>query len=125
MSETRSVTFCLPFPPSVNTYWRTFKGRMLLSERGRVFRTEVAASILQNGFPEKMTGRLKVQVVLCPPDKRRRDLDNSLKGILDSLQHAGVYRDDEQIDDLHVMRGEVTPNGEALVIVESIPLPER
>ncbi len=120
MSETRTITYNLPFPPSVNTYWRTFKGRMLLSERGREFRTEVAASILANGFPEKLTGRLRVQVVLCPPDRRRRDLDNSLKGLLDSLQHAGVYQDDEQIDDLHVMRGPIIANGDALVIVNEI-----
>jgi crossover junction endodeoxyribonuclease RusA len=33
-----------------------------------------------------------------PPDRRRRDLDNIQKPVLDALQHAGVYEDDSQID---------------------------
>ena len=40
----------------------------------------------------------------APPDKRRRDLDNILKALLDSLVHAGVLIDDEIIDELHIIR---------------------
>ncbi len=110
----------LPYPPTMNTYWRTFRGRMLLSERGRDFRTEVMASILVNGKPNTLTGRLRVQIEASPPDKRRRDIDNIVKPLLDALAHAGVYADDEQIDELHVKRGPVVKNGDCLVIVEAL-----
>jgi crossover junction endodeoxyribonuclease RusA len=43
-------------------------------------------------------------VIATPPDHRRRDLDNILKALQDSMQAAGVYNDDHQIDDLRVTR---------------------
>ena len=36
------------------------------------------------------------------PDKRRRDIDNLLKPILDALGQYGVYEDDSQIIDLRI-----------------------
>ena len=48
--------------------------------------------------------RLRVQVECFPPDKRRRDLDNLGKSLMDSLQHAKVYADDSQIDFLSFER---------------------
>ena len=48
--------------------------------------------------------RLRVEIEAFPPDKRRRDLDNIFKVLLDSLQHAEVYVDDSQIDYLCVQR---------------------
>lgn len=48
--------------------------------------------------------RLSMLIDAYPPDKRRRDLDNIFKSCLDSLQHAGVYPDDSQIDDLRITR---------------------
>ncbi len=57
-----------------------------------------------------------------PPDRRRRDLDNLLKSVLDALEHAGVYADDSQIDLLVTKRREVVPNGRLLVRVMNLPL---
>ena len=37
--------------------------------------------------------------------RRRRDLDNILKSLLDSLTHAGVWEDDSQITDLRIRKG--------------------
>lgn len=99
------TSLTLPWPPSVNRYWRNLQGRTLISADGRKYRTEVVASVLQQlrRLP-RLSGRLGVVIMVTPPDKRRRDLDNLFKAILDSLTHAGVWMDDSQIDDLHIVR---------------------
>jgi len=55
-----------------------------------------------------------------PPDKRRRDLDNLIKAIQDSLQYAGVYEDDSQIDYLTIKRSILREN-KIIVTVTEIP----
>jgi len=100
----------LPYPPSINHYWRRIGSRTLISRSGRVFRAEVF-SILNGQRRPKMLGRLEVEVDLYPPDRRRRDVDNILKPLLDSLQHGGIYVDDSQIDELHIHRRECVPGG--------------
>ena len=52
-----------------------------------------------------------MEVYLYPPDKRKRDVDNVLKPLLDALEHAGVYENDSQIDKLCITRMEVKPQG--------------
>ena len=66
------------------------------------------------------TGRLAVRVTVCPPDHRRRDIDNVQKALLDALAKGGAYRDDSQIDRLEVERGPVTPGGKVLVEITRI-----
>ena len=51
------------------------------------------------------------------PDRRKRDLDNILKALQDSLQAAGVYKDDCQIDLLTVKRCEVDEEKRGFVVV--------
>ncbi|AKC12291.1 TPA: RusA family crossover junction endodeoxyribonuclease [Escherichia coli] len=60
---TERIEFVLPYPPTVNTYWR------------------------------------------------RRDLDNILKAPLDALTHAGLLIDDEQFDEINIVRGLPVPGG--------------
>lgn len=92
----------LPWPPSVNVYWRTFQGRMIISEAGRNYRKAVVDQMLLQRTQKHFDGPLKLTVEAYRPDKRRRDLDNLLKAALDSLAHAGVYEDDSQIEDLRI-----------------------
>lgn len=92
----------LPFPPSMNRYWRTFRGRMLLSAHGRSYRQQ-AAEIALTTRPERFgDARVAVEIAAFLPDKRRRDLDNLLKASLDALGYMGVYDDDSQIDALWI-----------------------
>jgi crossover junction endodeoxyribonuclease RusA len=92
----------LPFPPSVNTYWRTFQGRMLISKKGREYRKAVADQVLIQKGAKHYEGKVKVTIEAWRPDERRRDLDNLLKAPLDALTHAGVYMDDQLIVDLRI-----------------------
>lgn len=92
----------MPWPPSVNTYWRTVNGRMIISADGRAYRTAVMNQILMQHKQKHFDGPLQLTVEAYRPDNRRRDLDNLLKATLDSLAHAGVYEDDSQIHDLRI-----------------------
>jgi crossover junction endodeoxyribonuclease RusA len=52
----------------------------------------------------ELEGDLRVEIEVFPPDKRKRDIDNLLKSLLDSLTHAQVWKDDNQISDLRIFR---------------------
>lgn len=123
----QSIALSLPWPPSMNTYWRSIMkgplaGRVLLSEKGREYRKQVAAAVLEQRVPVKLlTGKLAVWIHVLPPDRRARDLDNLLKGVLDGLHHAGVIRDDCDIDDLRVSRFAIRAGGELQIRISEIP----
>ncbi|MBX3363996.1 MAG: RusA family crossover junction endodeoxyribonuclease [Phycisphaeraceae bacterium] len=112
----------LPWPPSVNRYWRSIplrRGyRVVLSREGRAYRRDVCARLAAHRW--SLAGRLHVRVTLCAPTRRPIDLDNRLKGLLDAMQHAGVYDDDGQIDRIEVERGEVIEGGSALVEITEV-----
>lgn len=92
----------LPFPPSVNSYWRQFQGRTLISKKGREYRLAVAEQVLIQKGAKHYSGKVKLTIEAWRPDDRRRDLDNLLKAPLDALTHAGVYDDDHLIVDLRI-----------------------
>lgn len=106
------MAIVLPYPPSINSYYATFKGRRILSRKGRQYRLDVAAAV---GLRKPHSGRLSISIRMYPPDRRKRDVDNILKSVLDSLGHAGVYGDDSQIDRLEIIRCEVDPPGRLCV----------
>lgn len=112
--------FVFDFPPSVNTYYRNWKGRMVLSTKGREFKHHVAQAVSRYEGPYPLTGRLAVYIMLHAPTRRKYDVDNRIKAILDAMESAGVFQDDEQIDVLEVRRGSVEKDGMALVSVEKI-----
>lgn len=115
----------VPFPPSMNTYWRTPRsgpgaGRTLISLAGRKFRAAAVAVAKWRAAP--LAGRLAVTIELYAPDARARDLDNFVKAIFDAMTHAGVWLDDEQVDLLTVVRGPLSrPAGAALVLIHECP----
>lgn len=86
-----------------------------VSKRGREYRLDTAQCVIEQCPNITLTERLCVDVILYPPDKRKRDLDNHMKALLDALTHAGLWEDDEQIDQLQIYRGEVIKAGGARV----------
>lgn len=96
------ITLTMPWPPSVNKYWRTFQGRMIISAEGRSYRKAVADQVLIQRGAKHYTGKLRVVIEAFRPDNRRRDLDNLLKAVLDGCTHAGVWEDDSNIVDLRI-----------------------
>ncbi len=117
---TDAITLTLPYPPSVNRYYRNVRGRTLISAQGRAYRRMVADCVFLARAAKRLEGRLVVQVEVQPPDRRRRDIDNLGKSLFDSLQHAGVYNDDSQIDDLRIVRLPPTTGGIVTVKIREI-----
>jgi len=108
-----SINFRLSYPPSVNTYYRAYnqafrggKGMtVLLSERGRKYKNLAQAELLEQnvrrGDPD---ARYSVLIDMYPKDRRKRDVDNILKPLLDVMEEYGVLPDDSQVDILTVRR---------------------
>ena len=115
-----ALIISLPYPPSVNHYWRHVGSKVLISREGRAYRDKVLMSINYAG--PVLTGRLSVDLLVYPPDARKRDIENVCKALLDALQHVGVYEDDSQIDRLLVERKRIDKGmGYVLARIEEIP----
>lgn len=95
----------LPWPPSINHYYGFVGAKRFIDKPGREFRKTVHEIVLSTmNKPDLKDKRLSMKIEVYPPDNRRRDLDNIVKSLADSLQHAGVYNDDCMIDELLVYR---------------------
>jgi crossover junction endodeoxyribonuclease RusA len=114
------LVLTLPFPPSMNTYWRNFRGRTILSPAGRAFKAAVADYVLEYRVPKLGDCKLRISMVLFPRDKRKIDIDNRIKCVLDALQDAGVFNDDFQVDELTIVRGKNIKGGGIRVMIEQI-----
>ena len=80
----------------------------------------MCVSRLGGVFP-KLEGKVKLTGEFYPPDARKRDLDNVLKCMIDSLVHAGLMRDDSQIKHIDVqMMSPVPPEGAVYIKLEEI-----
>lgn len=106
----------LPQPPSANAYWRLM--RRGKTGGGRIVRTADADAyreavwLLTSRYRTRDAGGQLHALFQTEPlaltvkwyrRHRRGDLDNSLKVLLDSLQHS-VYTNDSQIVELHAYR---------------------
>lgn len=113
-----SITLYLPWPPSVNAYWRAFQGRVIVSKQGRDYQKLCRSDIMAQGFAgRRMDDRLAVEISLYPPSRQKRDVDNHVKAVLDQLVRNSVIVDDELIDHLVIDRCEIRRRGQVVVTV--------
>lgn len=110
------IQLSLPYPPSINHYWGSRGNHRFIGKKGKEFRQAVAEACLDANVQE-MSGKLAMHVALFPPDRRKRDVDNVLKPLLDACEHAGCFVDDSQIDELHIIRQEVQKGGSCTVVI--------
>ena len=110
----------LPYPVSVNQYYRSIpRGKfcsVILSQKGREFKARVAELITERTPTDKP---ILVMIKLYPPTKRKYDVDNMVKSLLDSL--IGIaYEDDSQISCLAVSKEEVLAGGKCEIKIREV-----
>ena len=117
------VRYELPFPPTTNHYWRhqvvKGKARIFLGADGKAYRAHVGYLTK----PLELAGRLSVIITVQAPDKRRYDIDNRLKPVLDALTAARVWNDDSQVDQLTIIRlkpDKSLPEGRCTVTISEV-----
>jgi len=94
------MIYHLPWPPSVNQYWRAVSGRNILSAKARAWK-KLAEQSLMLSRPAPVYGPAIVIIHLFPPTKRKYDIDNRVKAILDLLVKCGILQED---DNEHVVQ---------------------
>jgi crossover junction endodeoxyribonuclease RusA len=125
-----TLTLELPWPPSVNHYYRAiarrkvFRGFVkwigvnILSKDARKYKVAVEHAVI--GVRSMGSVRLAVEIYLYPPNGQSFDISNRVKAVEDALENAGIFDNDNQIDRLIVERCEVHKGGSALVQLEEI-----
>ena len=111
----------IPFPPTLNHNIGRRGGRYFQSGEYKSFLTQVGWLWLK-AVPRDWSkeSRYSVVVELIYNTRRRYDVDNRVKPILDALTHAGTWNDDAQVDEILVVRGEVDKERpRALVWIEA------
>lgn len=116
----QSIEFRLPLPPSLNRYYRVFRGRWLVSKVGREYKEKVKELINKNGLDYGIDCRLKVSLEIAPSRSGEWDIDNRLKALFDSLTEAGFWIDDKLVDELSIKKLPKYAMGEVYMTVEEI-----
>lgn len=113
------IQLTLPWPPSVNHYWRHVGHKTLISAAGRAYRIAVGRYVLQNlrrlAGVTPYQGKIGIHIAASFPDDRKRDLDNLLKAPFDALTHARIWKDDSQIQDFLIRRVENVKGGQLVL----------
>jgi Holliday junction resolvase RusA-like endonuclease len=110
------IKLFLPWPISINAYWKSrvikINGKPMSStyvtERGKQFQKAVLAAVIEQlGQHSPLQGRLCVTMRFYGPNARKYDISNFVKTTEDALTKAGVWADDEQIDEERLYRGPI------------------
>lgn len=101
-----SYEFTMPWPPSVGSCWRAVRNRLILSKRGRDYRANAIAHLIDiKLYNELLSEPLRVELVLNPPTLCRYDIDNFNKALFDALSHGNFWVDDELVVELKIKKG--------------------
>ena len=149
-SKFEPVTLDLPWPPSINSYfmeyamppagaliekrirdhgfnemhvWLRKNTRVMkrVDEKGHLYRADVQEYVLRNRLNKGYQEPLLMYMDFYQPDRRKRDLDNHYKPLIDALEHACVFLDDHQIKGHRtMMQEEIIKGGKVVVRLEEL-----
>ena len=118
--DSEILVLILPIPPSLNSFYgltAPTANRVIkyVKQAGKIFKQEVKEYVDKNNFNIGANIPLKVEIIINFQTNHRNDLDNRMKGLLDSLTEANVFVDDSLIYDLHIIRGSIGKPGGCIV----------
>lgn len=102
---------------SANHIWKHAGRVHCRTQKYNAWEREVHTHI-PNEVRRKLTSDIELTVEYYLKGKRSLDVDNLLKGLLDSITHAGVWEDDKQVVSLHAHKY-VGADRDAIVIIIS------
>lgn len=116
------ILLTLPMPPTINDYYGYNKksGRRYVKKEGKLYREAIIKLVREKGWDFRANVPIAVEVLLNFGNRRRNDVDNRCKGLLDALTHALVYEDDSLIDDLHLRRGRLTGEPNVKITIQAM-----
>ena len=117
------IEIVLPWPPSLNHYWRRVGNMTKISKEGREYRAKVMRIIAESGL-KQITGAVAVKRILYCPDWRRRDEDNTVKAIYDAIGAAGIWEDDSMVCAGCFEKRKSADKGRGYVVLQIKPLSE-
>jgi len=91
----------LPTPPSVNALWRITGRRMYRSKKYMDFIDECKKAVNPD-FPT-INYPFNIEIKINRPSKRRMDIDNRAKAVLDILQALQIISDDCLANQINMM----------------------
>ena len=92
-------------PVSVNSSYRSFKSRVYKSQKLKDFKKKMDDMFDTFENVEKLEGKLSIDIVFEMKGSRKRDIDNMMKSLLDSLE-GKVFENDNQIYEMNVKKFE-------------------
>jgi crossover junction endodeoxyribonuclease RusA len=96
------------------------RGRKVKTKIGRDYQKTVKKICIANYANHKLEGSLKINIEAYPPDRRKRDIDNILKSLLDSVQSGDVFNDDSQIIELSIRKNPPSEGGHVHLFIQEI-----
>jgi crossover junction endodeoxyribonuclease RusA len=93
-------------------------GRVCRSPKAQEYSKEAFYTLKSQNLTPLNVEKYHLTLFVSPPDKRKHDLDNVCKGILDALQAAGFFDDDYQVWRLDLERCNITPGGKVAFILK-------
>lgn len=128
------LSLILPYPPSANHYKKV--GRIVKTKTGKLYQQRKNTChtekfyfdvyILSKQILPSQWGKFddsaifSVSIYVHHPDNKKRDLDNILKVLLDSLVRAHVIPDDANIHRLYVEKCNIIEHGKVIVRIQEI-----
>lgn len=94
-----TVSIVLPYPISVNAMYRNVRGKGRVKTK-KYIAWQMLAYNACIGHTERISGKVFIHISIKRPDKRKRDIDNLAKGILDYLTSRDFIDDDRNVEKL-------------------------
>lgn len=105
------------FPPSANSIWRNARGKTYLSLEYKSFLQSVVNCCAETLTKHWETdAQYVVYIELHPSTRRKYDVDNRIKPVLDALTKAGVWDDDSQVVQVTAMKDSVQKSSPCAIV---------